>query len=178
MRLFIGIILPKEIRDEIYEVMSLFSRNVAKIKWIAKKNLHLTLKFIGEVDDKEFLAIEKLLENLNFKSFEVNLNEFGVFPNLMNPKVFWINLFPEKKVIELQQKVDSELLGFISKDQIFVPHITLGRIKLVKKKNELVEEIKETKIEKKRFKINHFCLIESKLSKDGPKYKILKTFEA
>lgn len=176
MRLFIGLVLPKEIKDELFAVQKNIPNNLAKINWVAKKRLHLTMKFLGNVDRDKLKEIEDILRNIKFKPFNVNLTKFGFFPNVGNPKILWTSLFPEKKIIKLQQKIDGELLSLFKSDQKFNPHLTLGRIKFIKKKKEFLDCLKKIRIEPKIFTIKNFYLIESKLTREGPCYSILSEF--
>ena len=78
MRLFIGIFLPEEILDYLYEVENKLKQSLpAKINWVAKKNVHLTLKFLGLVDDKKVNEIINELKKVNFENFELELDDFG-----------------------------------------------------------------------------------------------------
>ena len=176
MRLFIGIFLPKEILDYLYLVQGKLKPNLpAKINWIAKSKIHFTLKFFGEVNENKINEIKEKLNKIRFKSFKVKLDKIGVFPNENDIRVIWAGLSPKGKVIELQQKIDSELLNLSSKDQEFSVHVTLARVKFIKDKEEFKKYLKFDIIEKE-FKINEFCLVKSELSKDGPKYEILERF--
>ncbi len=177
MRLFVGLFLPSEVKDELYKVQRSFPREVAKVNWISKKNLHLTLKFLGEVKESEVPKIVSLLKKVKFDPFEVSTGYPGMFSRNNSPSVIWVDLVPKKKVIELQQKVDAELLSVFSSEQKFSPHLTLGRVKTVKKKDRFSKSFEEIKIQKKKFLITEFCLVQSKLTKDGPKYIVLERFD-
>jgi RNA 2',3'-cyclic 3'-phosphodiesterase len=176
MRVFVGLILQDEIKEELFKLQKSFPRDVAKINWVAKKRLHLTLKFLGEINENEISKVTSVLNEISFDSFEVKLGSLGVFSNNDSPFVLWVDLIPNKKIIDLQQKVDAELLPLFKSDQKFSPHLVLGRIKLIKHKESFSELVKELKFEKKRFSIKEFYLIQSTLTKDGPKYKILEKF--
>ncbi len=176
MRLFVGLILPEEIRTELFAVQKKFSSDVAKIKWISKKNLHLTLKYLGDVDKKDLKVIYDKLERIKFDPFEIRLGQLNFFKKNGQVKALWTEITPKKKVIKLQQEVDEELLSNFKFDQSFSPHLTLGRIKLIKNENKFSKILKEVKVKNKKFSIDKFYLIRSKLTKDGPNYKILKEF--
>ncbi len=177
MRLFIGIFLPKEVLDYLYEAQNRLKKNLpAKITWVHKKILHLSLKFIGEVNENKINEIKERLNEIKFKSFKVKLDKIGVFPNENYIRVIWISLNPKEKVIELQQKVDSELLDLFPKDQRFSAHMTFGRVKFIKDKEDFKKNLK-IDIEEKEFEVNEFCLVKSELNKDGPKYEILERFK-
>lgn len=176
MRIFISINLPKEIKDYLYELQNKLRKELdAKINWVAKSRFHLTLKFFGEIKETQLLQIKEKLNKIKFKSFEVKLEDMGVFPNEDYIKVIWVGLKPAVKVIELAQKIDSELLDSFSKEQEFSAHLTLGRVKFIKDKEKFKKNLK-LEIEKKSFEIKEFSLMKSELSKDGPKYEVLEKY--
>nr|MBA4405160.1 RNA 2',3'-cyclic phosphodiesterase [Nanoarchaeum sp.] len=176
MRLFIAVELPKEIKDDLYRIQKSINPEFAKINWVSKKNLHLSLKFIGEYKDVDI--IRERLSNIKFDKFEVKLDLFGVFPDENNIRVMWVGLEPKNKIIELQKEVDQELIDLLNKDQKFSPHLTLGRVKSIKNKNEFLKSLKSVSVNNLTFEINSFYLMQSELTKDGPIYKKLEMFKA
>ena len=178
MRLFIGFLLPKEIKDEIYNIQKFIGGQEAKINWVSKKNLHFTLKFLGEIKENDKKEIIETLDKFSFEAFKVKLSDFKYFSYKNKISAFYVDLIPKERIINLQQKIDAELLNILKKDQKFIPHLTLGRVKKIKKEEELKEKIKKIKVEDKEFLIDKFSLISSKLTKDGPIYKILKDFKS
>jgi 2'-5' RNA ligase len=176
MRVFIAIKLPKEVRDYLYIVQKKIGRKEAKIKWVSKKNIHLTLKFLGETTEDQLSKIKGILKNIKLKSFKVKLNKIGIFPNENQIRVVWVGLKPEEKILELQRKIDESLLKLFPTDQRFISHLTLGRVKLVKQKNEFIEKLNNFDVEEMSFEINEFELIKSKLTKDGPSYEIIEKY--
>jgi len=175
MRTFISIEPPKEIRDYLFDIQKKLKSSSAKVKWIAKKHQHITLLFIGEVDENKLQQIKKRLSKIKFNKFELNLDKIGVFPDENNIRIIWAGLNPRNKVIELQQKIDSELLDIIKINTEFKAHLTLGRVKLVKNKEKFKEKL-NLEIEKKKFEVTEFKLIKSELTKDGPKYTGLEVY--
>ncbi|MBT3394877.1 RNA 2',3'-cyclic phosphodiesterase [archaeon] len=173
MRLFVAVDLPQEIRDELYKLQKSFSPNLAKIKWVSKKNLHLSLKFLGEVEVEDLKKIKDRLKSVNFEQFSANLSGFEISNN---SKSLLCGISPMDKVVGLQQKVDEELLDLFDSDQKFSSHITLGRVKLVKKEKEFMDFLKNVNVWPFKFEIKQFRLMESKLTKDGPIYSIIEKF--
>jgi len=172
--LFIAIELPKEIKDTLYE-FQLKLKPFVKAVFVHKKNLHLTLKFLGDVKEDRVEGIKENLGKIKIKKFKASLNGTGVFPNEKFIKIIWISLKPEDKVMELQKKVDEEMLGFFDRESRFSAHLTLARVKNVKDKKELLEMLKSSKL-KGEFEINEFSLVKSELSKDGPRYEVVETY--
>ena len=178
MRLFIGIDLPKNIKDNLFRVKKLISGDVVKVNWVAKKNLHITLKFIGEVDESKLEEVVGRLKRIKFSKFDISFSELGFYLYRQEPKVIRLGFNDDSKLKELQRTIDEELLDLFNSDQKFTAHLTLGRIKLVKKKDIFFDKIKEFEFSGEPFSVNSFCLIKSSLTKDGPKYECIKTFKA
>lgn len=175
MRTFIALEPPKEIKDYLFNLQNKLKTLPGKIKWTAKKHLHLTLFFIGEINENKLSQIKEILSKIKFKKFELNLDKIGVFPDEDYIKIIWVGLNPKDKLIKLQQEIDSELLNLIKKDKEFQAHLTLGRVKLIKNKKEFKEKL-NLEIEKKKFEVTEFKLIKSELTKDGPKYTDLEVY--
>jgi len=176
MRLFISIDLPKEVKDYLFDLQKRFY-GLGKINWVSKRNLHLTLKFFGEVKDSDLNEIEKILNEIKFNKFRISLMGSGVFPTKSYIRILWIGLSPISKIMDLQKKIDEELLLKFPKDQKFLVHLTLGRIKFLKNKEKFLELLEELKIEELSFNVDSFGLIKSELTKDGPKYEVLKKYD-
>ncbi len=177
MRLFISIELPKEIRDYLEELKSTLRRLPAKIKWVAKKNLHITLKFLGEVEDKKIEILKKRLENIKTNPFEIELSRIGFFPSSNYIRVIWVGVIPEENVIRLQRMIDGELIDMFPGEQRFEAHITIGRVKFIKDREKFVKELSDVRIKNIKFRVNNFKLMKSTLRREGPIYEEIASFE-
>ena len=170
MRLFIAVEIPKKISNKLRELQSEF-RGLAKIKFA--DSFHCTLKFLGEVNENVLEDIKNRLKSINFKSFNSKIGNIGVFPNHKKINVVWIGV--NGKILELQKKIDENLLDISKEDQKFHGHVTLGRVKLVKDKKQFMEKLK-IKFEDE-FLVDNFKLIKSDLTKDGPRYTIIQEYK-
>ena len=177
MRAFIAIPLPEEIRTILFNIQKELS-GFAKINWVPKKNIHLSLKFLGEVQEQQIQEITALLTIIKFKKFKATLSSIGAFPNLNHINTIWVSAIPQEPVIKLQQQIDQLLLSKFPQDQRFSVHITIGRVKLIKQKEELIKKIKELQIPKEEFEIDKFELIKSTLTGQSPIYEVIKDFPA
>lgn len=171
MRLFLAIDLPKEIKDYLFELEKIVKE--AKITWVSKKNLHLTLKFLGEVNESDIPKIKEQIQ-ITHSKLKLKLSKIGFFPNSKEPTVIWLGIEPEEEIIFLQQKLDSQLLNLFSGEQKFQAHLTLGRIKSIRRKEDFFNSIKSIQIEQKEFEITSFQLMKSQLTKLGPIYETLE----
>jgi 2'-5' RNA ligase len=170
MRTFVAVDLPKEVKDYIFNLEKKLKQELpAKISWKAKKNLHITLKFLGEVENLE--EIKSSLKKIKFKPFKLCLSELGTF----SEKVFWMGIEPEEPFLSLAKKIDEETMRY-NPNVEFKTHLTLGKIKILKDKEKFRKIMKSIKIENLEFEVNSFQLIQSSLTKDGARYKILEEY--
>lgn len=175
MRLFIAITLPKEVRDHLYDLGCQVDRNLAKVHWVAKKNLHLTLKFLGNVPNDDVKEVANALDDVSFTSFRLKLTKVGFYPGGFVINVVWVGVDNEEMVVELQKLVDSETLTF--GDMKPGAHITLGRVKFVKDKKGLLDKVNNLEVKPLEFEVNSFTLLKSILTKDGPNYEVVKEYK-
>ncbi len=176
MRLFVAIELPDNIKDYLYELQnSLKNSQLAKVNWVAKKNLHLTLKFLGDADEDSANKIKEKFKDIKYSKFKAKLSTLGFYPSNIVIKVIRIIVEPEDKFIELQKIIDSETLA--KGDLKFGSHITLGRVKFIRNKKDFKEKYGIVKVEPLNFNVNSFTLFNSTLTKDGPIYEVLERYD-
>ena len=178
MRLFIAIEIPKEIKLYLVKIQEYIGNDMAKVKWVNKEQMHLTLKFLGEVQPNILEDIKEELKKIKFRPFTVYLNSIGVFPGENYIRVVWVGLKPEDKIIGLQREVDGNLKKVFKKEKDYNPHLTLGRVKFVYYKNKFLSKLKETTVENKKFDVNNFKLIKSTLTEKGPVYEEVEIFDS
>ena len=175
MRYFIAVELPKEVKSYLYEIEKKIGSSDAKIKWVTKKNFHLTLKFLGNIEQERIEIIKKRLSSIKFNSIKAQLGKIGVFPNENKINTIWVSLEPGKEIKQLAMLIDSESME-VPMDHEFKSHLTLGRVKLVKFKEDLLEKLHEIEVEPLEFTIKEFKLMKSTLTKDGSKYEIVQSY--
>lgn len=176
MRIFFGIEIDKEIKNNLINFRDSLSINDRSVKWVKKENLHLTLQFIGEVDSNKANELINLTSEISFKQFEVEFACVGGFPHLGNPRIIWIGVNKGTDELKNLQKIIQKTSLKISNEidtKPYHPHITMARIKSRLSKNYF-NDINEKK--DKFFglqKINNFSLFSSDLKSNGPIYKVL-----
>jgi len=178
MRLFIALEIPDDIKKELSGLMSI-PDDIAKVKWVEEKNIHLTLKFLGDVEEDKAENTVSALRSVKFDNFKCKVMDFGAFPNEDCIKVLWAGIEPHEEVTDLRRKIDAVLkpLGF-QKDSKFHPHVTIGRVRFVEDKKRLKEwmsNLKGTGFEK-QFEAGKFVLMRSKLGSDGPVYEDIQSY--
>ena len=163
--------------EGIGKVVDEIKKTGADVKFVEPENTHITLKFLGEVDERRALEIGRILEDVFTGAFplEATLKEVGVFPSLDYMKVVWIGM--ECPVLEaLQRRLDEALHGIgFKKERSFKLHLTIGRIKSHRNKNLLrkaVERLMNTVIGS--YNIDSVKLKKSELTPKGPIYSNLK----
>lgn len=134
MRAFIGIGLPETCRSAIARALAPFQTESGRIAWVREQNLHLTLKFLGEIRPEQVDGLEPLLADAaeGVPSFGFDVAGAGAFPSLRAPRVLWIGIRePLELVGKLQQNIETALSrsGFPREDRPFHPHVTAGRVK-------------------------------------------------
>ncbi len=126
-RLFIAIDLPELIRDEI-----LFTyQSIPRAKWVKNDQIHLTLRFIGDVENGTAERICHSLCNVHFPAFELSLKSVGVFPPRRQPRVLWFGLAESEPLVRFQNKIERAVIatGVAPENRKFSPHITIARLK-------------------------------------------------
>ncbi|MGC9310514.1 MAG: RNA 2',3'-cyclic phosphodiesterase [Candidatus Aenigmatarchaeota archaeon] len=177
MRLFIAISPPDEIKSKIAGLADSVSSNESGLKKVSKENCHLTLKFLGEVDEKKLEEIKATLSNIKSEGFKISLNGIGFFPGAEYIKVVWAGVEGGKtEAINLQKEIDERLskLGF-KKEKNFEPHLTIARVKFLKDKSGFLEKLKKADF-KGEFTVESIELVESTLTPKGPVYRVISRF--
>ena len=183
MRTFIAIELPRQIKDKLTELQILLKQTGADVKWVFPKNIHLTLKFLGEIDEKQLPEIIQIIEGAakNNKTFQASLSSYGVFPKIEFPRVIWVAVNKgDNETKKLAEELENglEQIGIPKEEKAFSSHITIGRVKSQLNKEKLVKALKESgnyfEGENTGFDINKITLFKSTLNVSGPAYDILK----
>jgi 2'-5' RNA ligase len=134
IRAFIAIDLSPEIIQRLEEVSGQLRQRLAgvQIRWVPVENIHLTLKFLGDVSMSNLEVLKKILlaEASNHSPFEISVGELGAFPSLRRPRVIWVGVTAPPELSALQHGIESETarLGYQRENRAFSPHLTLGRV--------------------------------------------------
>lgn len=180
MRCFIAIDLPQEIKDNVNSwIAQCILKQKEGIQYVNSHSLHLTLKFLGEVEPAKLEAVKDALKQISFDPIKLRVKGAGAFPNLVFPKVLWVGINESPEATKLALDVDEAMagLGFLKEGRPFHPHITIGRVKGIPDK-ALLEFIKNSKeIDFGGFQNQSVILFQSELTREGPIYNRILTVE-
>lgn len=185
-RIFIAINFPKK---EILTAKLAKMINEIKhlpMRWVKPEMLHLTLSFLGNIEEDDLPKIKKIVEKITsfYSPFIIKFSGIGAFPDLKKPRILWIGAHEEKGIlIKLQETLRQELIsaGFALEEKKYQPHITIGRIK-EKLSSSHIKTIQKfyQKYSQADFgenSIESVDIMESILLPDGPVYKILESIK-
>jgi 2'-5' RNA ligase len=134
VRSFIAIELPPTLIEPMQKEATLLQEMLSgqPVRWVPVENIHLTLKFLGDVSERNIPMITEILEAeaSNHCQFEISVGGFGVFPNYSRPRVIWVGVEGPDELLNLQRRIDLETtrLGYAPGQREFSPHLTFGRI--------------------------------------------------
>jgi RNA 2',3'-cyclic 3'-phosphodiesterase len=181
MRAFIAIALPEQCRTTIDHLQQYLKPCEADVRWIKTGAMHLTLKFLGEIDPKVIPVLAESLEDVTASEsrIELRLHRLGCFPNMKQPRIVWCGLDGEmEKLSRLQSLAESACsrIGFSPEQRGFHPHLTLGRVTGKRNLRQLLDCITIAPEMECGFTVNAFSIYKSVLQPSGAEYSIVRTF--
>ncbi|MGB3340670.1 MAG: RNA 2',3'-cyclic phosphodiesterase [bacterium] len=176
MRTFLAIEIPGQIKRKVDQLITQEKNNRLPMKWIKFENLHITLKFLGEIEESKRREIIPVLERTckTFTPFSINLEGIGSFPHPGNPRVLWIGVkYGVTVLTSVACEIEKDLgaIGF-KKDEHFHAHLTIGRTRKFCK----VDSILAKPFISENFPVNSITLFKSTLTTQGSQYEILAKF--
>lgn len=183
MRAFIAITLTQDIKENLFHIQINLNKLGAEIKWVPLENIHLTLKFLGVINETTLKKVINAIEETaqNHAKFKIGLSGAGAFPDTIHPKVIWIGVNEGNNKIKdiactLEKKIES--LGIAREKRPFSCHITLGRTKSSRNIQELIEGLNNLSNnlykENLSFTAEGITIFKSRLSPSGAAYEVLK----
>lgn len=176
-RIFCAIELPADLRARLQDHIRELREAVPDVaaSWTRVENIHLTLKFFGNVAVDRLAAISGAASRTSkqFSSFQVGIGGTGVFPKPSRAQVLWIGISdPEGKLSALQKSLEKEfaLEGFQKDDRAFRPHLTIARIRRPDGARRLAEIHLRTEFKSHEIKVGELIIFRSELSSQGSKY--------
>ena len=183
IRTFIAVEIDDEIRDRLYEFIAQFKKADVDVKWIAPENIHLTLKFVGNIEEDILPDLNKIIGDAASRAspFKMNIEKVGAFPTIKRPRVIFV-CAQEKgdNLLKIHESINANLEKLsIEKDpRKFVGHVTLGRVRSQKNIKKLINALKSDGVNFfGQAKVNSISLMRSTLTPSGPIYTRLNSFE-
>jgi len=183
LRLFYAMFISSKIAETLARHISQCALSGADVKWVEPQNLHLTLKFLGEVQQERLEEILAAGESAadGIKAFKVFWEGFGAFPDFRRPRVVWAGMKQGGRAVsEIAERLEDRLAasGFRKEERAFRPHLTIGRVKSPRGLEELrkvTEKIQNSRIGE--MEVSSFSLVKSTLTSRGPIYSVVRNFE-
>lgn len=174
IRLFIAIDIPENIRREVQGM----GRSIPKARAVPEDQLHLTLKFIGEVENSRLLDIDDALNGINQQPFSLRLHGVGTFPPRGAPRVLWVGVTPAENTFVLRNSIERALsdIGIPRGKKKHTPHITLARLR-----NSPVRQLHQflagnAFFQSPDFTVESFILYSSRLTDKGAIHTVQATY--
>jgi 2'-5' RNA ligase len=185
VRLFVALQISEDIRERFAALINELGRVDAKSaakkpRWVAPKNLHVTLKFIGNTDEAKLDSIRAALSAVrSARAVRLHFRTIGFFPNAQRPRVIWGGMEASENLVPLATEIDRGLAaaGFAAETHEYQPHLTLARLDPPAMSGELQKAIEgNTARNFGELLTGEFHLIESKLKPAGAEYTTLQSF--
>lgn len=181
-RLFLAIhIVPDETFMAVYMRLK-HQLKSEKIRWVEPENLHITLKFFGEIPSERIGVIKKVMDRIvaHVTPFTLKICGTGIFGSRYKPRLIWFGIDENKQLTSLASLIVNELeaAGFAHSRQKFVPHLSLGRLRSVEHKanfQKAIDTVKEGFVQ--QISVQSITLFESFLKPTGVVYKTIEEFE-
>ncbi|MGQ9608202.1 MAG: RNA 2',3'-cyclic phosphodiesterase [bacterium] len=179
LRSFIAVELPNEIHDNLQKLQNNLKDSMPDVRWVKYGNIHLTLKFLGDVEVSKIEKISKSIQYVadEFSPFTISLAHIGAFPNFRKPSIIWTGVEEgAEKIVEIVEHIESsmEKLGFAREKRPFRPHLTIGRVRELKHPAIMAKSLENSEIgEIGKFMVEKLSLIKSQLDPSGSIYTTL-----
>jgi 2'-5' RNA ligase len=181
IRTFVACEIPREIRSDIGQIQESLKRRRLRLKWVRPDNLHLTLRFLGEVPAERLetiaAAIGKAAQYV--EPLSLTAKGIGVFPGIRRARIIWVGIGGQhRQLLALQAAVADALagVGFSQEKRPYKGHLTIGRVKSAIDPRQLAEALTEfSGFETASFVVDAVVVFRSQLRPDGPVYTRLRT---
>jgi RNA 2',3'-cyclic 3'-phosphodiesterase len=175
IRAFISIEVPEIVKQRVDQLQVRLKASGGDVRWVRSVGLHVSLKFLGQVPSAKVPAIIESLETVVSHGHrpQISIGGIGAFPDLKNPRVVWVGLDADERLMRLQEGVENALehLGFVTDERAFRPHLTVGRVRTARGRTALVRALeKEQNFSAGDYELKELCLMKSDLKSQGAVY--------
>lgn len=174
MRLFVAVPLPKGVRQKLLDLQ----QSIDGMRWQSQEQMHLTLKFVGEVDATGASELRKELDKISHPGFSMTIAGLGYFPEGKRPNVVWVGINENANLRELHKKVEDRCknIGIAPENRPFKPHVTIARANNTSKRAVTSFITKHKTFAVTGIPVNEFILYESRLHLDGARHHPLQSY--
>ena len=176
MRLFVQVGFPIGIKEYLGQIGFRLKSPAADVA--VARELHVTLKFLGEVPESKVEDVERRLQRVAFRSFQAKLGSIGTFGEGHDVGVVWGGVEPVDAWRKLAKEVDRALPEFRNEYEAFTPHVTFVRVKRMVAAEAFKELVNSIQLDKRLFEVSKFTLMQSIPGFEGHRYKVIRTYEA
>lgn len=176
-RTFICVTMPENVVKEIARVQEVLLGKRFTGKMTELENLHVTLKFLGEIDAATVKKAREKLKEVKFEAFEAKLSEIGTFAHRGKPRIVWVKV-GGKRMFELQERVDAALAGLFAPERRFMSHLTIARVKYVADNEGFQEYVRRLSVREEKFIVDKFILMKSELYSSGAEYTEIEAYHS
>ena len=182
VRSFIAIDLEPGLKTALQGLIRVLETTRADVRWARTNSMHLTLKFLGEIDEEKAAVVKRALQEVagRHASFPLRLEGTGAFPDELNPRILWAGFAAEPDLLAFHEDLEQELEreGFPREERAFHPHLTLGRVKGPGQvRNAMLELEKHRRDSLGEMTVHKVALFESRLRPEGAEYRVLADYE-
>ncbi|MBT3285517.1 RNA 2',3'-cyclic phosphodiesterase [Candidatus Bathyarchaeota archaeon] len=176
-RSFVAVECQGVLHSRFVEAQGVLKATGASIKLVEVENIHITLKFLGDIEDHQVEEVAEVIRNITFEPFEFTVEGVGVFPNLKRPKTIWAGISTGVgEIANIVKEVNSSLakLDFEKDRRNFHPHLTITRVRGGQNRDRLVDALLGMEeMEFGKVKVDRIYLKKSVLTPNGPIYSTI-----
>ncbi len=176
LRAFVAIELPEKVQGDIRNLQRAFASHRLDIRWVKPVNLHLTIKFLGDIDPSVTHTLGRVLSDTaaNHPMFDLLPQGMGIFPNMRRPRILWAGIAGQTSVLRsIWKSVENALvpLGFETEKRAYKGHLTIGRIKTHMDQGRLATALRAQRdFVSEAFSVKRLVLFKSERQPNGPVY--------
>jgi 2'-5' RNA ligase len=182
MRLFIAIDIDETITQKIKNLIADLGGSLRGVRWVREDGIHITLKFLGEVDATKADEVTRSLEQISSRhsAMSINISQLGKFPERGAPRIIWLGAQEDSGALKkLAVDIEEEMrkIGFEKENRDFKPHVTLGRVKRYQQVEKgIPAKWNHEEISFGSFRAEQIFLVKSTLRPDGARYEKIGNF--
>ena len=179
MRTFLAVELTEPVRQAITVLQDQLARSGSEVKWTEPENLHVTLLFLGEVEDRQVPRVCRIAEEVagQHARFRISVEQLSCFPHPRRPRILWVGIGAgTQELVALHDSLEPPMidLGYRREERRYVPHITLGRIKSDGPVDSLVKAMaRKADWQGGEMEVREVSILSSELTPEGPLYTVL-----